>query len=186
MQHSDVDAEKPMNTGQNGIYKQVNILLYEIKIQGKQGIYIPLIPLNAYKYIRAHAREECFRSRRQEMKESELEKRFCRLVVQAGGKAYKFLSPGNSGVPDRLVILPEGRIGFIELKRPGESPRKLQQFQLGELERLGCYTAVVDSLEQAEAVISELARMSPATHARDSLFLEMVNRTPGHRKGVVL
>ena len=37
-----------------------------------------------------------------DMKESELERRFCRLVEQAGGKAYKFVSPGNSGVPDRV------------------------------------------------------------------------------------
>ncbi len=49
------------------------------------------------------------------MKESELERRFCRLVEQAGGKAYKFVSPGNSGVPDRIVVLPGGRIGFVEL-----------------------------------------------------------------------
>lgn len=120
------------------------------------------------------------------MRESELERRFRRLTMQAGGKAYKFVSPGNDGVPDRIVILPGGRIGFVELKRPGEVPRKLQQFQLGELERLGCYTAVVDSMEQAEAVISEIQKQSPAVHARDSLFLEMVNRTPGGRKGVIL
>ncbi len=145
-----------------------------------------MIPLNAYKYIRVYAREECCRDRRQEMRESELERRFRRLAMQAGGKAYKFISPGNDGVPDRIVILPGGRIGFVELKRPGEVPRKLQQFQLGELERLGCYTAVVDSMEQAEAVISEIQKQSPAAHARDSLFLEMVNRTPGGRTGVIL
>lgn len=145
-----------------------------------------MIPLNAYKYIRVHAREECCRDRRQEMRESELERRFRRLAMQAGGKAYKFVSPGNDGVPDRIVVLPGGRIGFVELKRPGEIPRKLQQFQLGELERLGCYTAVVDSVEQAEAVISEIQKQSPAAHARDSLFLEMVNRTPGGRTGVIL
>lgn len=145
-----------------------------------------MIPLNAYKYIRVYAREECCRDRRQEMRESELERRFRRLAMQAGGKAYKFISPGNDGVPDRIVVLPGGRIGFVELKRPGEVPRKLQQFQLGELERLGCYTAVVDSMEQAEAVISEIQKQSPATHARDSLFLEMVNRTPGGRTGVIL
>ena len=145
-----------------------------------------MIPLNAYKYIRVYAREECCRDRRQEMRESELERRFRRLAMQAGGKAYKFISPGNDGVPDRIVILPGGRIGFVELKRPGEVPRKLQQFQLGELERLGCYTAVVDSMEQAEAVISEIQKQSPAAHARASLLLEMVNRTPGGRTGVIL
>ena len=58
------------------------------------------------------------------MRESELERKFCRLVGQSGGKAYKFTSPGNSGVPDRLVVLPEGRIGFVELKQGGETAGK--------------------------------------------------------------
>lgn len=120
------------------------------------------------------------------MKESELERRFCRLVEQAGGKAYKFVSPGNSGVPDRIVVLPGGRIGFVELKRPGETPWKLQQFRRQELEGLGCYTAVVDSLECAEAVITELQRQAPVAHARDPLFEEMINRRPGRKGGVLL
>ncbi len=120
------------------------------------------------------------------MRESELEKKFCGMVAQAGGKAYKFISPGNSGVPDRIVILPGGKIGFIELKRAGESPRKLQQFQQAELERLGCYTAVVDSVECAAAVIDEMIRQKPQTHVRDRLFSEMVNRIPGRQKEVIL
>lgn len=91
------------------------------------------------------------------MKESDLEKKFRRLVTEAGGKAYKFISPGSNGVPDRLVILPGGKVGFVELKRPGEAPRKLQQFRRAELEQLGCYTAVVDSVQRAETVIGELA-----------------------------
>ena len=107
------------------------------------------------------------------MKESELERRFCRLVEQAGGKAYK-------------LVLPGGRIGFVELKRPGETPRKLQQFRRQELEGLGCYTAVVDSLECAEAVITELQRQAPVAHARDPLFEEMINRRPGRKGGVLL
>ena len=120
------------------------------------------------------------------MKESELERRFCGLVAQAGGKAYKFVSPGNSGVPDRIVVLPGGRIGFIELKQQGGQPRKLQLFQLAELKRLGCYTAVVDSIEGAGAVLDEMIRQTPLTHAHDELFLEMVNRAPGRQKGVIV
>ena len=120
------------------------------------------------------------------MRESELEGRFCRLVAQAGGKAYKFVSPGNSGVPDRIVVLPGGRIGFVELKQEGGKPRKLQRFQQAELERLGCYTAVVDSVECAEAVIDGIRRQTPVTHARDPLFEEMINRRPGRRGGVLL
>lgn len=120
------------------------------------------------------------------MKESELERKFCGLVSQAGGKAYKFVSPGNTGVPDRIVVFPGGRIGFIELKREGEKPRKQQRFQQAELERLGCYTAVVDSMECAEAAIDEMTRQIPLTHVGDRLFSEMVDRSPGRQKGVVL
>ena len=120
------------------------------------------------------------------MKESELVGRFCKVVAQAGGMAYMFVSPGNDGVPDRIVVLPGGRIGFVELKRPGEAPRKLQQFRRQELEGLGCYTAVVDSPECAEAVIDGIRRQTPVTHARDPLFEEMINRRPGRKGGVLL
>lgn len=113
------------------------------------------------------------------MRESELEKKFRERVRQAGGKAYKFVSPGNDGVPDRLVILPGGRIGFVELKRPGEKPRKQQKLRMAEFESMGCYTAVVDNIESIEGVIEEIRMQVPQTHSRDRLFQEMVNRRPG-------
>ena len=103
------------------------------------------------------------------MRESELERKFCRLVAQAGGRAYKFVSPGNAGVPDRLV----------ELKREGGRPRKLQRLRMEELEALGCFTAVVDGPESARDAIGELLKQEPAAPAADRLFLEMVNRRPG-------
>jgi hypothetical protein len=90
------------------------------------------------------------------MRESELEKKFRVLVKKAGGKAYKFLSPGNDGVPDRIVILPGGRIGFVELKQAGKKPRKLQEHRMRELEDLGCFTSVVDDIDSAEFTISSL------------------------------
>ena len=90
------------------------------------------------------------------MRESELEKKFCRLVRQAGGKAYKFTSPGHAGVPDRLVVLPGGRVGFIELKKKGEQLRKLQKYRMEELEALGCFTAVVSDEDAAVEVIQAL------------------------------
>ena len=50
------------------------------------------------------------------MKESEIEGRLRDGVKRLGGKAFKFVSPGNAGVPDRLVVLPGGKIIFAELK----------------------------------------------------------------------
>lgn len=90
------------------------------------------------------------------MRESELEKKFRLMVHAGGGKAYKFVSPGNDGVPDRIVVLPGGRIGFVELKQKGEKPRKLQQYRMRELEALGCLTAVVDGPESAQEAIARI------------------------------
>lgn len=112
------------------------------------------------------------------MKESELERKFSKLAREAGGKAYKFLSPGNDGVPDRLVVLPGGRIGFVELKRKGEVPRKLQAHRMKELADMGCFTAVVDDLETAADVIAVIKSQEPQLNRTDSLFLEMVNVRP--------
>lgn len=66
-------------------------------------------------------------------------------VKKAGGKAYKFISPGNDGAPDRIVIFPGNRIYFIELKRPGGKPRPLQIKKITELLGLGCHVAVIDT-----------------------------------------
>ncbi len=112
------------------------------------------------------------------MKESELERKFRIMVQKAGGRAYKFVSPGNDGVPDRLVVLPGGRIGFVELKRKGGAPGKQQQYRMKELEDMGCFTAVVDDLEKAEEVLAKIRKQVPQLQKTDSLFLEMVNRRP--------
>ena len=55
------------------------------------------------------------------MYESALERKICDYIKTLGGKAYKWVSPGAPGVPDRIAILPGGRIIFIEVKRPGLS-----------------------------------------------------------------
>lgn len=81
------------------------------------------------------------------MQEKELEAKFRERVKAAGGRAYKFVSPGNSGVPDRLVILPGGCTGFVELKQRGKKPTKLQARQHSILRNLGCYVAVLDRPE---------------------------------------
>lgn len=58
------------------------------------------------------------------MLEEELERKLVNEVKQLDGRAYKFVSPGNAGVPDRLVILPGGKVGFAEIKRPGRKNTK--------------------------------------------------------------
>ena len=88
------------------------------------------------------------------MLEREIEAYLVRRVAQRGGKAYKFVSPGNAGVPDRLVVLPGGKVFFVECKAPGEKPRPLQVAQISKLERLGCQVFVIDSKESVDTIIA--------------------------------
>jgi len=79
------------------------------------------------------------------VKESSVEEYLRKKVKELGGKAYKFVSPGNAGVPDRLVCLPNGKVVFIELKAPGEKPTPLQLKKHRELQQLGQTVYVIDS-----------------------------------------
>ena len=78
------------------------------------------------------------------MLEKDIEKYLRDQVKKLGGKAYKFVSPGNSGVPDRMVCLPGGRIYFVELKAPGKKPTVLQLRQMKLLRDLGFNVKVLD------------------------------------------
>lgn len=74
-------------------------------------------------------------------------------VKKAGGIAYKFTSPGNSGVPDRLVVLPGGYVYFVELKAPSKKPSKLQERQIQRLTELGCNVLVIESKNLVDLLI---------------------------------
>ncbi|MFT4415306.1 VRR-NUC domain-containing protein [Fredinandcohnia humi] len=87
------------------------------------------------------------------MRERDIESYLRDQVKKAGGRAYKFESPGNDGVPDRLVIFPSNRIYFVELKAPGKQPRPLQLKKINELRELGCKADVIDSKEQVDNFI---------------------------------
>ncbi|WP_413725376.1 VRR-NUC domain-containing protein [Sodalis sp. RH16] len=79
------------------------------------------------------------------IRESAIEKHLRVEVKKAGGVAYKFISPGLRGVPDRVVLLPGGRIIFVECKAPGEKPRPEQLRQHARLYALGFDVVVLDS-----------------------------------------
>ncbi len=81
------------------------------------------------------------------MLEREVEAYLGKRVKKLGGRSYKWVSPGTSGVPDRIVVLPGGRVIFIELKAPGQKPRPLQVEQMRRLSELGCEVMVLDSKE---------------------------------------
>lgn len=79
------------------------------------------------------------------MRESLIEKHLVEKVTEAGGIAYKFTSPGHRSVPDRLVLLPGGRLVFVECKAPGKKPRADQVREHERLRQLGFNVVVLDS-----------------------------------------
>ena len=64
------------------------------------------------------------------MKESEIEKRLVRKVRERGGLCYKFISPANPGVPDRIVVTPDGRTIYVELKTEIGRLANIQRWQI--------------------------------------------------------
>lgn len=85
------------------------------------------------------------------MLEKKIEQALCKRVKELGGLCDKFKSPGKRAVPDRVVTLPNNRIIFVELKRPGEEPTPLQLKDHKKRRALGCDVRVIDSLEGANA-----------------------------------
>ncbi|WP_062306610.1 VRR-NUC domain-containing protein [Alicyclobacillus sendaiensis] len=90
------------------------------------------------------------------VRERDIEAYLRKRVAALGGRAYKFVSPGNAGVPDRLVLLPGGRAVFVELKAPGRRPTPLQRVQQERIRALGFAVYVLDSKERVDAFIEEV------------------------------
>ena len=90
------------------------------------------------------------------MREKEIEKKLTQAVKNMGGICPKFVSPGFDGMPDRIVLLPKGRMAFVEVKAPGERPRPLQMARHRLLRRLGFRVDVLDGVEQIEVILSQI------------------------------
>lgn len=86
------------------------------------------------------------------MREKQVEARLVRRAREHGGRAEKFTSPGRKNVPDRIVLLPGGRMFFVEVKAPGEDASKAQQRDHAKRRKLGFATFVVDTYEAVEAL----------------------------------
>lgn len=84
-----------------------------------------------------------------EKRERDIESGLRRSVERMGGKFMKFTSPGNDGVPDRIAVLPGGRVWFVELKREGEKPTAIQKWQMEQLRKLGCNVALITGKQEA-------------------------------------
>lgn len=92
------------------------------------------------------------------MNEKYIEKKLVEAVKKAGGLAPKFVSPGLNGVPDRIVLLPDGHMAFVELKAPGKKMRPLQCRRKKQLESLGYLVFLVNDVNKIGGVIDEIQR----------------------------
>lgn len=90
------------------------------------------------------------------MYEAEIEKALIYEVKKRKGLALKFISPGMSGVPDRLVLIKGGKIAFIELKAPNKKMRPIQIKRRHQLESLGFLVYCIDDKNQIRGVLDEI------------------------------
>ena len=93
--------------------------------------------------------------------EREIEAYLVKRVKSVGGRAYKFVSPSNRGVSDRVVCLPDGTTHFIELKRPGGKLSALQRQFAIEMMTLGQNYDCLWSKEEVDKWISDHTSMTP-------------------------
>lgn len=90
------------------------------------------------------------------MLEKDIEKALVKKVKALGGLCIKFTSPSMMGIPDRIVLLPKGKLGFVELKRPGGKARPIQVKRIKDLEKLEFKVFILDEKEKIDEVIKAI------------------------------
>jgi len=90
------------------------------------------------------------------VREKQIEQKLVQAVKSLGGLCPKLTSPGFDGVPDRLVLLPYGKLAFIELKASGKKMRPLQVRRKRQLEALGFLVYCIDNINQIGGVLDEI------------------------------
>ena len=94
------------------------------------------------------------------MLEKEIEKKLVEGIRRLGGRAYKWVSPGSNGVPDRIIVMPGGRILFVELKTSTGVVSKLQKMQIRMLSQMGCDVRVVFGMDGVQDLLDRLTAES--------------------------
>ncbi len=92
------------------------------------------------------------------MREKQIEQKLVKAVKDAGGMCPKLISPGTDGMPDRMVLLPDAYVGFVEVKAPGQKPRPLQVRRHEQLRELGFSVYVLDDPDQIPGIIEEVRK----------------------------
>ena len=89
------------------------------------------------------------------MREKLVEQALVRAVLKRGGLCPKFVS-STAGWPDRMILMPGGRMAFAELKAPGGKPRLLQLYMHQQLRTLGFDVYVINSVDGINEVMQKL------------------------------
>lgn len=90
------------------------------------------------------------------MTEAQIENKMLQMVRKRGGAFYKFISPSNPGVPDRILIAPGGRVVFVELKTNIGRLAKIQKWQIANMRELGVDVRVVKGWPEAKSLVDEI------------------------------
>lgn len=85
-----------------------------------------------------------------------IERKLVDAVKAKGGICVKFYSAYQRGVPDRIVLMPQGRVYFVELKSTGKKPTKLQELLIGKLRSLGFIVEVIDTIEKLTEFVNRI------------------------------
>lgn len=90
--------------------------------------------------------------------EKDIEKKIGDYTKKHGGLYWKFVSPANPSVPDRIIVFPGDRVGWLELKRKGQKPTPKQFQKLAELESRGCTVGWVDNVEDGKRFVDKIMK----------------------------
>lgn len=103
------------------------------------------------------------------MRENVIENEFVRAVKKAGGMAYKLTSQTANGLPDRLVLFPDAKTIFVELKAPKKMLRPLQRKRRYQLMKLGFPVLCINELQQIQPCIDAILNWIPGTSFPDGI-----------------
>lgn len=92
------------------------------------------------------------------LQEKLIEQALVKAVKDKDGLCLKLVSPSLVGIPDRLVLLPKGRGGFVEVKTTGKKPRKVQDKRIEKLRQLGFKVFVLDNLDEIPTLMDVIEK----------------------------
>ena len=90
------------------------------------------------------------------MLESLIEQHLVKEVNRRNGLCLKFNSQSMTGIPDRIILMKNGTVGFVEVKQKGKKPRPLQELRMKQLSRLGFKVYILDEKEKIGEILDEI------------------------------